>query len=201
MYIRDFSTACQLFTISISTFECTELISYEWFMQYTVLAAMIDLNRRELKKKIIDNPDVLHALHFNTVLKKFITSFYDSEFKEFFSSLAQLETVIKQDMFMHPHYQFYVREMKIKAYDQLLSTYISLNISYMAEQFGVTEEYIENDISKFISAQRLNYKIDKVSRKIINILTDRRSEMFEKVVKHGDLLLNRVQKLYRVLNV
>lgn len=162
---------------------------------------MIDLNRSDLKKKIITNPEVLQALHHNPTLKEFLFSLYNCEYKSFFKQLAQIEIDMKQDMRLHPHYHFYVREMKIKAYDQLLSTYISLNMSFMAEQFGVTEDYIEADISKFIAAKRLNYKIDKVSRKIINIQSDRQAEMFENVVKHGDVLLNRIHKLTRVINI
>ncbi|XP_050292694.1 26S proteasome non-ATPase regulatory subunit 6-like [Anthonomus grandis grandis] len=199
--IRDFTTACAVFTNAISTFVCTELISLDLFIKYTIISAMIDLNRMELKKKIITNPDVLQAIHYQPNLKNFIFSLHHCDYKTFFRALADVETELKHDMLLHAHYQYYVREMKVKAYDQLLSTYISLKISYMADQFGVSEEYLEEDVSRFIAAQKLNYKIDKVSGKILNVQANKRQEMFENVTKQGDLLLNRIHKLSRVINI
>nr|CAH7731174.1 unnamed protein product [Callosobruchus chinensis] len=50
-------------------------------------------------------------------------------------------------------------------------------------------------------AIRLNYKIDKVSAKIVNVPLQKNSEVFKAVIKQGDLLLNRIHKLGRVINI
>lgn len=162
---------------------------------------MIILNRSDLKKKIISNADVLQALHCNNQLKEFIFTFYNSEYRKFYQALADVEVDMKRDMLLYPHYRFYVREMKIKACDQLLSSYISLKISYMADQFGVTEDYVEDDISHFIASNRLNYKIDKISGQIVNVRSHGRAGMFENIIKQGDLLINRVDKLSRIIDI
>ncbi|KAH1011379.1 hypothetical protein HUJ04_000764 [Dendroctonus ponderosae] len=198
---RDFSTSCELFTSSIETFVCTEVISFDQFIKYTVLSAMIILNRSDLKKKIISNPDVLQAMHCNNSLKEFVFTFYHSEYKKFYQALAEVEADMKRDMLLYPHYRFYVREMKIKACDQLLSSYISLKISYMADQFGVSEDYVEDDISHFIASKRLNYKIDKISGQIVNVRSHGRAGMFENLIKQGDLLINRIDKLSRIIDI
>ena len=39
--------------------------------------------------------------------------------------------------------------MKIKAYAQLLESYRSLTLEYMAEAFGVTEDYMDGELSRF----------------------------------------------------
>ena len=65
---------------------------------------------------------------------------------------------------MFPHYKFYVREVKIKAYAQLLESYRSLTLTYMADAFGVTVEYIDSELCRFIASGRLHAKIDKVRR-------------------------------------
>ena len=70
---------------------------------------------------------------------------------------------MKADRYLFPHYKFYVREVKIKAYAQLLESYSSLTLGYMAQAFGVTEKYIDEELSKFIAGGRLHAKIDKVS--------------------------------------
>ena len=63
---------------------------------------------------------------------------------------------------MFPHYKYYVREVKIKAYAQLLESYRSLTLGYMADAFGVTEDYIDSELCRFIAGGRLHAKIDKV---------------------------------------
>ncbi|CAG9767493.1 unnamed protein product [Ceutorhynchus assimilis] len=198
---RNFTLASEVLTNAIATFVCTELISFEVFIKYAILSALLHLSRKDLKKEIITNPDVLQALHENPSLKELVFSLYNCKYKDFFNRLAEVELEMQHDMLLQPHYKFYVREMKIKSYDQLLSTYISLNISYMAQQFGVTDEYIEKDVSEYIAARRLNYKIDKVSGKIHNISRERKAVMFEKIIRHGDLLLNRIQKFSKVINI
>ena len=44
---------------------------------------------------------------------------------------------------MASHTRVYVREMRRMAYAQLLESYRTLSIDYMAEQFGVTREFID----------------------------------------------------------
>ncbi len=70
---------------------------------------------------------------------------------------------MKNDRYFDPHYKYYVREMRIIAYNQLLVSYSSLTIPYMAEAFGVTPAFIDKELSRFIAAGRLHCKIDKVN--------------------------------------
>lgn len=50
---------------------------------------------------------------------------------------------MKKDWLFAPHYRYYVREMRILAYSQLLESYRSLTLGYMAEAFGVSTEFID----------------------------------------------------------
>nr|XP_023026222.1 26S proteasome non-ATPase regulatory subunit 6-like [Leptinotarsa decemlineata] len=201
LYTRDFLTASKLLVGAVSTFVCTELISFDYFIKYTVLSGVLALSRAEVKKDLIENPDVQQALHSTDVLREYLSSLYYGEYKLFFQRLGDCELIMKKDMLLNPHYKYYVREMKVKAYDQLLSTYISVKLTYMADQFGVSKDFIENEVSKLIAAGRLNYRIDKVNQTIVNKGKDTKNEVFKAVLKHGDLLLNRIQKLTRVINI
>ena len=50
---------------------------------------------------------------------------------------------MKYDRYLAAHYRFYAREMRILAYSQLLQSYRSLSINYMAKAFGVTADFID----------------------------------------------------------
>ena len=83
---------------------------------------------------------------------------------------------------------------------KLISNY-SLTLTYMAEAFGVTEEYMDRELSRFISDGRLHCKIDKVRGIVITTRPDTKNAQYQATIKQGDTLLNRVQKLSRVINI
>lgn len=60
-----------------------------------------------------------------------------------FVAAARVEQEMKRDWLFAPHYRYYVREMRILAYSQLLESYRSLTLGYMAEAFGVSTEFID----------------------------------------------------------
>ena len=46
-------------------------------------------------------------------------------------STAQVEDFLKQDRLLYPYCRYYIREMRINAYTQLLESYRSLTLQYM----------------------------------------------------------------------
>lgn len=56
---RDLETSSKLLLDCIATFSCVEMCTYQEFIVYTILTNMLHLPRPDLKKKIIDGPEVL----------------------------------------------------------------------------------------------------------------------------------------------
>lgn len=56
---RDMAKAAGLLLDCIATFSCKEICSYQEFIVYVILTNMLHLPRPELKKKIIDGPEIL----------------------------------------------------------------------------------------------------------------------------------------------
>lgn len=201
MSMRSFKSACKLFHETVNTFTSYELFDYNQFIRYTIIVSMLVLSRNEIKDLIINGAEIFSNLRCDKYLKRFVLSLYECQYEEFFLNLAEVEQELKRDLFLNAHYRYYVREMKIKAYSQLLKSYRSLSLEYMAETFGVTAPYIEEDVAKFITTGRLNCKIDKVAGIVVTNRTNERGAQFLEVVRKGDILLNRVQKLSRVINI
>ncbi|TPX41656.1 hypothetical protein SeMB42_g05478 [Synchytrium endobioticum] len=199
MSIRDFKGAATLLLDSLATFTSTELMEYKEFVTYTVLSAAITLPRPELKKKVIDAPEVLEVIHELPHLQDYINSLYKGEYDLFFRSLAAIEQDLKLDRWISAHYQYYVREMQIIAYSQLLESYRSVTISSVADHFGVSEDFIDRQLSSFIASGRLNAVIDKVAGIVETNRPDAKNAQYQASIKQGDLLLNRIQKLGRVI--
>ncbi|KAK7101534.1 26S proteasome non-ATPase regulatory subunit 6-like [Littorina saxatilis] len=201
MSIRQFKEAATLFLDTIATFTSYELMDYPKFVTYTVLCSVIALERPKLREKVTKGSEILEVLHGLPQIKRYLFSLYDCHYSEFFLSLAGVEELMKSDRLMAAHFRHYVREMRIMAYAQLLESYRSLTLQYMADAFGTTVYFIDQELARFIAAGRLHCKIDKVGGIVETNRPDSKNWQYQSTIKHGDILLNRVQKLSRVINI
>ncbi|XP_070498185.1 26S proteasome non-ATPase regulatory subunit 6 [Chironomus tepperi] len=199
--IRDFKSAAQFFLDTVSTFTSYELMDYPTFVRYTVYVSMISLPRNELRDKVIKGAEIQEILHQLPDVKEYLFSLYNCHYADFFINLVKVEGYLRADFMANPHYRFYVREMRILAYTQLLESYRSLTLTYMAEAFGVSIDYIDSELSRFIAAGRLHCKIDRVGGIVETNRPDSKNYQYQSTIKQGDLLLNRIQKLSRVINI
>lgn len=199
--IRDFKSAATFFLDTVSTFTSYELMDYVTFVQYTVYVSVISLPRKELREKVIKGAEIQEVLHSLPDVKAYLLSLYDCLYADFFKKLTKVERILRQDYLAHPHYRFYTREMRIIAYTQLLDSYRSLTLEYMANAFGVSIGYIDAELSRFIAAGRLHCKVDRVGRIVETNRPDNKNWQYQTTIKQGDLLLNRIQKLSRVINI
>uniref|UniRef100_A0A2P2LEB0 26S proteasome regulatory subunit RPN7 n=1 Tax=Rhizophora mucronata TaxID=61149 RepID=A0A2P2LEB0_RHIMU len=201
MSTRNFKRAANLFLDSISTFTTYELFPYDTFIFYTVLTSIISLDRVSLKQKVVDAPEILTVIGKIPCLSEFLNSLYDCQYKSFFSAFAGLTEQIKLDHYLHPHFRYYMREVRTVVYSQFLESYKSVTIEAMAKAFGVTVEFIDLELSRFIAAGKLHCKIDKVAGVLETNRPDAKNALYQATIKQGDFLLNRIQKLSRVIDL
>ena len=71
----------------------------------------------------------------------------------------------------------------------------------MAFTFGVTSVFIDKELSNIISDGRISAKIDKVSGIVECTQEEPTVTMYYKSLKEGDILISKVHKLARFLEV
>ncbi|XP_075491343.1 26S proteasome non-ATPase regulatory subunit 6 homolog isoform X1 [Primulina tabacum] len=202
MSTRNFKKAADLFLDSISTFTTYELFPYDTFVFYTVLTGIISLDRVSLKQKVVDTPEILTVIGKIPYLSDFLNSLYDCQYKSFFTAFGKC--LYKQkllDHYLHPHFRYYMREIRTVVYSQFLESYKSVTIEAMAKAFGVTVDFIDLELSRFIAAGKLHCKIDKVAGVLETNRPDSKNALYQATIKQGDFLLNRIQKLSRVIDL
>ncbi|KAI0958093.1 hypothetical protein AcW1_006270 [Taiwanofungus camphoratus] len=198
--IRQFKRGGELLLDALSTFTATELISNNDFVAYTIIANVLTLKRVDLKKKLIAAPEVNQVLPELPALADLIKNLYDSHYDKFFLALATLEqTKFLPSRLLSPHTRFYVREMRILAYSQLLESYRSLTLDSLARSFGVSVDFVDSELSRFIASGRLHCTIDKVHGVVETNRPPLKNAQYETVIRQGDILLNAVQRLSKVL--
>lgn len=201
MSTRSFKQAADRFLDSIATFTTYELFTYQTSIFYTVLTAMISLDRVDLKKKVVDTPEILTVIDQIPNLGDFLNTLYKCNYKKFFESFAAISDQIRSDMYLYPHFKYYVREIRVLAYAQFLESYKSVTISSMAESFGVSVPFLDAELSNFIVSGRLNAKIDTVEGVVETNRPDAKNAQYQAAIKQGDFLLNNIQKLSKVIDM
>jgi len=200
MLERNFSDAAVLLLEGVSTFTCVELCTYETYIKYAVSANLLYLERPQLKKQLVDGPDVVGVVGSLPPLGNMVRGLYDCEYAAFFQELGSFNSMLLKDRYLARHARYLVRECRIKVYGQFLEAYKSVMVGTMAAAFGVRGEFLDAELSRFIAAGKLNAKIDKVGGKVETNPPNDRNAQYQAVVKKGDLLLTNVQKLARVID-
>ncbi|KAK9009252.1 hypothetical protein V6N11_035795 [Hibiscus sabdariffa] len=101
---------------------------------------------------VVDAPEILTVIGKIPHLSEFLNSLYNCQYKSFFLAFAGLTEQIKLDRYLHPHFRFYMREVRTVVYSQFLESYKSVTIEAMAKAFGVSVEFIDLELSRFIAA-------------------------------------------------
>lgn len=198
---RQFNRAAQLFLDAIPTFTANELMSYEQCVFYTIVLAPITLDRPDLKGKVIDSPEILAVIDVLPHARQFLHSLHGCSYADFFKAFASLCDAVRSDRYLFPHIRYWMREVRVAAYCQFLEPYRSVTLDAMASSFGVGSEFLDSELSDFIVAGRIPAKIDRVSGVVETNRPDAKNALYQQSIKHGDLLLTRLQKLSKIVDV
>jgi 26S proteasome regulatory subunit N7 len=178
MMIRDFKKASTLFVSSIATFTALELMSFQDFVFYTVVLALLNEDRKTIKKEIIHSPDILAVNRDVPHLREYADCFYNCNYRDFFRYFLRICARVKQDKFLGDHAYFFTNEMRLVAYKQYLESFKSVTLQNMGHAFGLAPEFIDRDLSNFIYLGKLNCKIDKVAGVIESNRSNKKVELF-----------------------
>lgn len=120
---------------------------------------------------MVDAPEILTVIGKIPCLTEFLNDLYGCQYKSFFSAfgedsicitifvyvkffcltlshtyimyIAGLADSIKLDRYLHPHFRYYMREVRVVVYSQFLEPYKSVTIEAMAKAFGVNVDFID----------------------------------------------------------
>lgn len=128
-------------------------------------------------------------------LASLVNNLYSGNYRNFFLALAAVEeNFLTQDRYLYEHRAYFVREMRLRGYQQLLQSYRVVGLTTMAEAFGVSVDFLDRDLAKFIAGGRVSCTIDRVQGIIETTRPDDKNKQYADVVKQGDALITKLQK-------
>ncbi|SBT35423.1 26S proteasome regulatory complex subunit [Plasmodium ovale wallikeri] len=175
--IRNFPEASKILIDAASTFTATEIISYDEIIFY------MTEERTVLNKKILNSSVILQVTSSDEDLHSYISSFYHCDYRMFMEKTIKIALRVKRDRYLGRHYRYFIRNTRVRAYRQFLEPFKSVTLKNMAYAFGVSEEFIEEEVSSFIANGKLNCKIDKVNGSIESNQPNERNTMYLNTIK------------------
>merc|ERR1719188_240451 len=148
-----------------------------------------------MREQLVSSPEVLSVINETPHLQEFLESYFYCRYKPFMQHFVPIIDLVRGDRYLSRHSRHFMRIMRLNAYRQFLASYRSVTLEAMGAEFGVSPTFIDNELSSFISSGKLTCKIDKVAGVIESNESDSRSQVYVEIIKQGDLLLNRMQKL------
>lgn len=188
----NFNDAANYFYDCLTSFEATELLDFEDVIKYLVFSSLFSYNRNELKKKIINNHEVVK-------FKEFISLpniFHNCDYQNLFNRLLEFYSIIQEDIFIGKYANLFINEMIVRGYKQFLLSYQSVHLTHMAEMFGIRTSFLEEDLRNYIISKKLNCEIDKVDK----LITVKKSELKNKYDKEFDISNLILQKIRKQIN-
>ncbi|KAG2349289.1 hypothetical protein BDR05DRAFT_943305 [Suillus weaverae] len=136
---RQLKAGSALLLRALSTFTATELTTYNDFIALTIIINGSLPHQRPLE---------------------------DCHYAKIFVVLTTLEqTYLLPSQLLSPHTRYYVQEMRILAYKQLLESYRNLTLESLSGAFGVSVEFLDRHVlSARVSCSSLSFSSSELSR-------------------------------------
>lgn len=196
---RDLRAAASLFLDTLTTFSCYEMFSDTDFVALTAAVAYPVLGRSELRARLLEAPEFVAVADRLGGLGELVVGLQACNYSRFFPALLDALAAMKGKWVLAPHADFICAEMRVRTYAQMLECYRSVQLEAMARDFGVSVDFLDRELSRFISAGRLNGKIDRIAGLVETTRPDSHNLLYQNTIKDGDALLNRIQKLVRLV--
>ena len=128
---------------------------------------------------------------------RLVNALYECDYKAYLHAMVDLHPFLIADRFFQPHAGYIMRELHVLGYKQFLDSYKSVRLDSMANSFGVSVDFLDLQLSRFIAAGRLTAKIDKFGGVVETNRPDLKNAQYREMIQKGDGILNRIAKLAR----
>ena len=170
-------------------------------MALAAAVALPVLARPVLRERLLDAPEFAAAARsLPGGVGALALALYGCDYQAVLPALAAAERAMRRSWVLAPHARFIAAEVQLRAYTQVLQCHRTVRLDAMARAFGgVSQELLDADLSAFIALGRLDCKIDRVAGTVEPARADSHNTAYNTALHDGDALLNRLQKLARLV--
>jgi len=191
MLEKDYRKAAELFLDALSTFEGEELLTYRELVHYSIFCGLLTLSRAEIGQKLMESSEVREVIGEIDGAGELVESFYECNYFQMFSYLVEFSESLLEDVNLRGTVDYFVYMMKVRAYNQLFTSYRAISLAQMSSIFRVRREYILRDIERMILREDLQCKISHSNMMVYNTPAETKDTLREQ----AEELSHTIQKI------
>lgn len=195
---RQMEDAAKTLIACVDTFNSPEIMTFKELVGYAVVLGVLWLPRKEIRERVMQNPEINSVLKDLPVLNDFRNAVFGMNYRHFFELLVRLnDQYLAPDVLLSRHRQHLLKRARIVIYTLFLESYKTVKLKKMAESFGVSLEFLDRGIAELISQKHLSCKIDRVHWVVEAVRVNERAAAYREIERRGDALVERLHKLMK----
>lgn len=165
------------------------------------LTALATFDRAELRRRVLDNPQLAAYLELTPGLGDLLKDFYASRYAPCLGHLATLRPLVELDFHLWNHVRPLYELIRSRALVQYFSPYSSARLDQMADAFKTDVAGLTQELSKLIMDGHIAARIDSHNGILYARSTDLRSNVYEKMMVTGTEYQRNVNALMLRMNL
>jgi hypothetical protein len=105
-----------------------------------------DIARCRFAVQVAEASEVRTVIDKLPAAKRFLFALYHCDYRQYFPAFLEVVALLEADLYLADHVRFFMREARVVAYLQYLTSYKSVTIAAMARAFGVSEAFIDSEV-------------------------------------------------------
>lgn len=143
-----------------------EVIAPEDVSTFGAVGALATFDRKELKRKLLDNKPFKEFLELTPNIRELINDFYFCRYGQFFERLQRMEPDWRLDWYFYPLVDTVMELIRDKALIQYVMPYTCVYLDEMANVFCTDVYRLQDELAKLITSHQIAARIDS-HRKIL----------------------------------
>eukprot|EP00760_Papus_ankaliazontas_P035466 PhM_4_TR7808/c0_g1_i1/m.69721/K12175/GPS1, COPS1, CSN1; COP9 signalosome complex subunit 1 len=165
------------------------------------LCALATFDRAEVRKYLIDPPQVKVLLEAVPELRTMIADFYESKYTTCLRTLATVKDAMLNDLFLRPHVAVLQDMVRQRALRQYVAPYSKVDLSRMAEAFNTTVGDLEKELASAIADGVIVARLDKANKVLFAAQANERATAYQQAIDAGKAYVQETENHIRRLHM
>jgi hypothetical protein len=180
---------------SWSSEELSVLSSENDLAFYAIISGLLTLQRKRFKEDYYSKPNFRILLENFSDMLDLGTTYINFDFDKYFKLLSQFHNNFRHDYYLTGQISMMMQKCKKKVLVTYITPYKTVDLTEMADSFGMSLEDTERACEELIETNEIKYKINKYNKSLSAKTEDYKLESFKKAVKVGEEFIKGMESM------
>ena len=178
---------CEFPEVSLDQFSISRVISRKDLALYVIILSLSELNRMEIKDKVLKNPMISQIMESYPGASNIFEDYLNGKYETFQQQMNEIEKHMHFDLNFGKHTGKQIfRDIRMKALRQYVLPYKVVDMNEIAKAFGIPLGQIEKDLATLITQGHIRAKIDSFKKLLHSRKENTQLHMYQNAKELGE---------------